>query len=65
MDFFSEYEKNILSPVEKKCRELEEKIIRKGIFATKKDKEKLERYWNLYNEKLSWYERQLDIETNN
>jgi hypothetical protein len=62
MDFLNLYKEEVLNKIEEEINKLEIKIIRKGIWATKKEKKRLERLETLYYEKLCWYERQLDIE---
>lgn len=63
MDFLEKYYNEILDPLGQQCEELEKKIKRKWIFATKEEKDRLEKLNKIYEEKVEWLERQLYIES--
>ena len=63
MDFLNNYRENVIVPLGEYCDELDKKIKRKWIFASKEEKEKLEKLNRMYNEKVEWLEKQLYIES--
>ena len=62
MDFLNEYSEKVIDTLQNKIEKLEIKIEKKGIFSTKKEKEELEKMKKIYNEKINWFLRQLDLE---
>lgn len=62
MEFLNSYAKNILEPLRIEIIKLEEKMIKRKIFVSKTDKDKLEKLNKIYMEKIEWYERQLKLE---
>lgn len=63
MDFLEQYQNDFLVPLGEQCEELEKKIKRKWIFASKEEKEHLKILYKRYKEGNEWLERQLHLES--
>lgn len=61
-DSLNNYFLKYIDPLRIKRDNLQEKIIKKGIFATKTEKMEFEILEKIYNEKIKWYEDQLQKE---
>lgn len=61
-DSLNNYFLKYIDPLRIKRDKLQEKIIKKGIFATKTEKMEFEILEKIYNEKIKWYEDQLQKE---
>ena len=61
-EFLDDKYPEILRDLKGNIDKLEKTIKRKGIFATKEEKRRLEYLQNHYADRVKWYERQLIIE---